>query len=180
MEEQMSLRQFAGLIKRSDTNVRDRIKDGTISRGVITTDKNRPKIIPSIALQEMGLNPADYEINEYDPGEDEALRDYKDGIPDSTSKSEADRLIALYKAKRARLEYEEVEGNLINKGLVYSKLFDFAQQVRDKLLNVPDRVVDNVRAAVGRNQAIKIMGDEIASALHVLSDTESLEIMEKR
>ncbi len=73
-----------------------------------------------------------------------------------------------------------MEGNLINKGLVYSKLYDFAQQTRDKLLAVPDRCVDNVIAAPGRNQAIKIMQDEIASALTALSDTNSLEIMEKR
>jgi hypothetical protein len=179
METHVSLRTFAKMVDFSPSAVGKAIERGTIKKGVVMDGSNIAGVIPSIAAKEWGK-----EIFEDIPAliddEDQSTRDYADGIPDDTSKSEADRLIALYKAKVARLNFLETEGLLVDKGLVYSRLFDFAAEIRDTLMNVPDRCIDAILAADGRNQALILLGNEIAAALIALSKTDELEILPRR
>lgn len=107
---------------------------------------------------------------------DEPTREDFSELPDHTPKAESQRRITLYQARKAKLEYEEMKGNLVQKGAVYDKLYNFAQAMRDRIMNVPDRCIDDVLAAPGRNQALKRMGDEIAAALIELSDTGNIKI----
>ena len=175
-EQQVSYREFARMTGFTDTAVRKAVISGKIKKGVTGLNTSSPQIIPSIASKEWG-HPL---LNDENLPEEEEEFDFTDGIPDGTSKAEADRMIAVYKAKKARLEYLETEGQLVDKGLVYTTLFNFANQVRDNLMNVPDRCIDNVLAADNRNASIIILGGEISKALTALSSTENIEFLHGR
>lgn len=178
METTVSIREFGRMVGVSDMAVRKAIKSGSIKKGVTKLSNGDPAIYPNTASVEWG-KPflTDTEAPEPDS---EDIANYADGIPDNTPNAEADRMIAVYKAKKARLEYLETESMLIDKGLVYSRLYDFAGVIRDAIMNVPDRCIDNILAADGRNQALIIMGNELAEALTALSKTEEFEIIQKR
>lgn len=179
MELPVSIREFASMVGLTNTSVGKAIKNGTITKGVARDSiGNVSGVYPTIASKEWG-KPFLNHIESPESESDDVI-DFSDGIPDNTPKSEADRMIAVYKAKKARLEYLETEGNLIDKGVVYSRLYDFAGIVRDALMNVPDRIIDDVLAADGRNKAIIILGNEIAEALTSLSKTDEFEITQRR
>lgn len=181
METPVSAREFASMVGLSSTSVGKAIKSGSISKGVAKDPQgNTIGIYPSIASAEWGKPFLDHIEPPESDSDSEDVIDFAQGIPDNTSKSEADRMIAVFKAKKARLEYMQTEGDLIDKGLVYSRLYDFAGIVRDALMNVPDRIIDDVLAADGRNKAIIILGNEIASALTALSKTDEFEIIQRR
>lgn len=185
MEPTVSIREFARMVGLSDMAARKAISNGSIKKGVTYDENGKPCIYPTIAAKEWGkeIKP-DSRAPDSEPDESEMedaeIFDFSQGIPDGTSKAEADRMIAVYKAKKARLEYLQTEGDLIDKGLVYSRLFDFASEVRNRLLNIPDRCIDAVLSADSRNQALNIMGKEIAEELTSLSKTNEFEIIEKR
>jgi hypothetical protein len=182
MEATVSIRAFAKMVGLSDMAARKAIKSGNIKKGVTYNQSGDPCIYPTVAAREWGKDiiPTGNEAPETDAQDEADAANYADGIPDSTSKSEADRMIAVYKAKKARLEFLETEGNLVDKGLVYSLLYDFAGEVKSDLMNVPDRIIDAVLAAEGRNAALILLGNELSSALDRLSKTDELQILDKR
>jgi hypothetical protein len=91
-------------------------------------------------------------------------------IKDNTSKAEAERQIAVFKARKAKAEFLKVSGELVEKSVVYQQLFDFATVIKQAIMNVPDRCIDNVLAADNRNEAQITMSNELADALTSLSN----------
>ena len=85
-----------------------------------------------------------------------------------------------YKAKLAQLEYEEKSGKLVDKATVYSTLFSFGQEIRDKVLAIPDRVVDGMLAASSRSEAFNLLYSELVSTLTVLSEGQQKDFAPKR
>jgi len=183
-ETQVSYRAFAKMVGLSEGAVRKAVERGTIVQGVTGKDTASPKIIPTIAAKEWGKSiieqddddQDEIEVTDRDRKEAETV-DMSQGIALDTPKAEADRLAAVFKARKLRLDALIMEGELVDKGRVYSILFEFAQTVRDLLLNVPDRCIDNVLAAETRNEALKVMGDEIAAALTSLAQTNEIELV---
>lgn len=185
-ELQVSYRQFAKMVGATEGAVRKAVGRGTIVRGVIGNDTANPKILPTVAAQEWGkviIEPDDDDLDEVNVTDADLKAaetvDMSKGIPDNTSKSEADRIAAVMKARKLRLEALELEGSLVDKGMVYSTLFEFAQSMRDRFINIPDRCIDNVLAAPTRNDAIIVMGDELAAVLKDLATTDNIELIKK-
>ncbi len=54
--------------------------------------------------------------------------------------SEARTMREFYEAKLAKLEYEKRIGKLIDSGKVRQNAFALARRLRDRLLNIPDRI----------------------------------------
>lgn len=77
----------------------------------------------------------------------------------------------IAKAQIAELELKEKDGTLVSKELVDSELFAAAQEIRNSLLAIPDRIIDQVIAeATSRNKAYNTLYNAIAAELEKLAD----------
>lgn len=77
----------------------------------------------------------------------------------------------IAKARLAELELAEKEGSLVAKATIDAELFAAAQEVRNALLVIPDRIIDQVIAeASNRNKAHGIIYNAIADELEKLAD----------
>lgn len=102
------------------------------------------------------------EIAEFDEQEE-------GGISEGTSKVEAERRIAIYKAKMAELAYNEKKGTLISIDKL-KVVYDYGSQMRTDLEGIPDRAIDEILAnAEDRKAAKKILVEEIYDTLNRLS-----------
>ncbi len=95
-----------------------------------------------------------------------------DILPDPTTVTEANKQKLIYQAKRERVKYEQEIGKLVDKEQVYKELFKRGQEIREALLAVPDRVIDQLRAAKSRAKAHKILTDAIHEELTRLGKTD--------
>ncbi len=93
--------------------------------------------------------------------------------PENISFSEAQRREKVAKAKVAELELKEKEGELVQKAVIYEQLYAAGKELRDTLLSIPDRIIDQVIAASeNRAKALNTVYDAIALELEKLSDWE--------
>ncbi len=77
----------------------------------------------------------------------------------------------IAKARLAELELAEKEGSLVAKATIDAELFAAAQEIRNALLVIPDRIVDQVIAeAANRNKAHSVIYNAIADELEKLAD----------
>lgn len=77
----------------------------------------------------------------------------------------------IAKARLAELELAEKEGSLVEKATIDAELFAAAQEIRNALLVIPDRIIDQVIAeAANRNKAHGIIYNAIADELEKLAD----------
>ena len=88
---------------------------------------------------------------------------------------EAQRRLALARARLARLEYRKRRGELVDAGKVRQSAFTTGRRVRDALLGVPDRVVPMLVPPGEHHRAHALLRDEIVRALCELSGTEAKE-----
>lgn len=78
---------------------------------------------------------------------------------------------AILDAKLKELEYKEKSGKLVDKQLVYNKLFDAGRNLRLAFQSLPDRVIDNILANTNRNEARHYLLTEINKILGNLEDS---------
>lgn len=90
--------------------------------------------------------------------------------PENMTFTDAKKIEQVYKAKLARLKFETESGKLIEKSAVHKELFNIGSGIREAILSVPGRCIDNVLAADTRRGALKIIYDELADALELLTD----------
>ena len=76
------------------------------------------------------------------------------------------------KLKKQQIELAKMRGELVDRAQVYKQLYEFGQRMRETLLNVPGRCVDQVLAASSRNEALSILDGEMRVALAGLADIE--------
>lgn len=79
----------------------------------------------------------------------------------------------VYKAKKAKLDYEEASGKLIEREAALKFIGDVAIEHRDRMRGIPDRIIPKIYASVlsGEKQSVifDMLKDEIDSALIDLS-----------
>lgn len=100
--------------------------------------------------------PDDLELFDDDPGEE---------IPDGLSKPEAERQIAVLKAKTMRLVYAEKVGDMIPKAKIKTAAFLVGQSIRTSVEGITNRVLDHILAAPTRPEAKHILDEEIHNTL---------------
>jgi hypothetical protein len=76
-----------------------------------------------------------------------------------------------YQARLAKLEYEERKGMLLRKDDVEMATFNMARIVRDRMLNIPDRVAAMMAAETDAARCYEILDSEIREALNGLADS---------
>jgi hypothetical protein len=74
-----------------------------------------------------------------------------------------------YKARKAKLEFEQLRGKLIDAEEVRKKWFTICRMTRDKLMSVPDRVVPMIAGMVDSAEMHRLVAAEIRQALEEMS-----------
>jgi len=81
----------------------------------------------------------------------------------------ARQILDEYKAKKAKLDYEEASGELIKRRSALKFIGDVAIEHRDRMRGIPDRIIPKIYAAVlsGEKQSFiyDLLKDELDSAL---------------
>lgn len=86
--------------------------------------------------------------------------------------AEAKRREAIAKAQILELELAETQKKLISTELVKRAMFEFGEEVKNSLLAVPDRVIDDILASQTRNEAHILLKTAINEALTKLSTSK--------
>lgn len=75
-----------------------------------------------------------------------------------------------FQAKQAELQYLEAIGQLVPKAELQQAAFRRYRAIRDKLLNIPDRLGAILAAETDPHRVHSLLGKEIQQVLHELSD----------
>lgn len=191
-EESMGIRELARFIGVSDNTVRKAITSKKIPETCINrSNPNRPEIYVKRALEAWGkkFTPGTVQSKplrdklkgprpekEPEPAIKQKpiidLSDLVEGeeiiISNSAEFEEAKRVEAITKARSAQLELAKAKGKLVERTKVDNELFDLGVIIRTSLQGIPDKHIDNIRAAGTRQEAHSIMYKAITESLEAL------------
>lgn len=164
---ELSIRAYAEHRGVSDTAVRKAIKQHRIS--VLRNGK----IDPEVADREWenNSNPAyQYTAEEKQnaPQEESPTETSSRDIGVSFQQSRAIR--EAYEARLKKLDYDQKSGKLIPISEVQVEAFNAARLVRDRILNVPDKVIPLIAGKTDIFEMKDILKKELIKSLEVLSD----------
>ena len=161
---ELSIRAYARHRGVTEAAVRKAIKQGRVSKG-----KNG-KINPKIADKEWGQNS--------DPAQVKATfaeekPDYsQNSIPNTAngpSYQQSRAIKEAYGAKLLRLQFEKESKKLISIDDVKVSAFNAARMTRDRILNIPDRVIPQLVGKTNIFEMKEILKAELIKALEELS-----------
>ncbi|WP_281647584.1 hypothetical protein [Parendozoicomonas sp. Alg238-R29] len=75
-----------------------------------------------------------------------------------------------FRAKMAKLDYEEREGKLVDAGKVKEEAFQVGRMIRDGVLAIPDRMADVLAAENDPAKVRQVLMDELERVLEKLSE----------
>lgn len=78
------------------------------------------------------------------------------------------------------MKIEKEQGELVRKSDIDKALYAFGAIIKRALLNIPNRVMDNLRAADTKVEAMNLLRDEINSILTSVSKHQNLSIQDRR
>jgi len=181
--ETISLREFARRLGIGEKTIRDGIKTGKISKGVVYDQNSKPKIQYEIAVKEVndvGLGKKVLSVKETIKTKQKPIDDGKDYEGDIAtdrvgvlSYSAALRVKENYNARIKELEFKEKEGTLVNKQEVYSQLFEFGKEIRSELESLPGRTASKILNCTDMTKITEILALEIRNSLSKLVDNLS-------
>lgn len=97
-------------------------------------------------------------------------------LSERSTKVDADRVQAIYKAKMAEITYQKARGDLIPREKL-KVLFEYGANIRSAIKNIPKLVLDDILANSHDRQVASIIFDEaIDKVLEELSDPEKLNL----
>jgi hypothetical protein len=182
MSELISVRDFARRVGCSDVAVHKAVKTGKIVKGYVKNGDGPGKINPAIALKEWGknYNPS-YDRNPNIegtllPGQQESKAPNLPPSPHGKSLAEIKRLTAEIKLQESAIELKRKRGELVDKKQVYNALFAMGRELKNTVMNIPDRYIDAVLAAPTRNDAHTVLTNALIEALELLSEMQNREI----
>jgi hypothetical protein len=186
----LSVRAYAKLLKVDEKAIRKAIETGKIKKGF---NKQIKKIIPSIADKEYGnaakvvkpkagisknvvAKKLDKNTSTTLPKDKlpEDLPDIDEADIDGLPYSEALRRREITALKLDTLKLQEQEKVLIKKDIIDKVLYDHGSNFKKALLNIPSRVISDVRAAPNETEAIAILDLELNNVLNTYTDIETI------
>lgn len=164
---ELSIRAYAKNRGVSEGAVRKAIKNGRI------TKKENGKIDANLADKEWQQNtdPAQLKEVKRDKFEKKPREDSNNNLL-GPSYQQSRAVKEAYSAKLLRLQFEKESKRLISVDEVKISAFNTARMTRDRILNIPDRVIPLL---VGQNDIFemkKILKEELVKALDELSKNE--------
>lgn len=182
MADKISIREFARRVGASDTLVLRLINNEIITKGVTYKKSGRAEVDYDVVLEQWIASGREVKgsptVKETKPvtGKTEKPQTPVDpGGGGQVSIVEANRRKAIYDMQNKGLDLAERQGTLVNKQKVFKQLFDFGQNLRNNILTIPDRIIDDIRAMENRNDAHQKLYDALADELEKLSDTPTFE-----
>lgn len=160
-EEVVTAAEYARRRGITQEAVRKAIQGGRLVECVVTNERGRQRIIPSVADAEWDKNTQHHRNTKPQPEQrvDDDLLDIPN-FNESRAKREA------YQAELARLDYEEKQGTLVNAEAVKKEAFRTARLVRDAMLNIADRIASELASETDSFAVHKKLTNEIRTALH--------------
>ena len=171
----MTQAEFAKEVGVSQPRVSKYIRDGIIKKGLAkeTPKAKRFKIDSEIAKAELANELDETRITKANvagnrdmvnaicaAGLDVNNLDYR------TSRA----LNEHYKAALKKIEYEEKKGDLVPTKDVEKEAFECARMVRDSIINIPNRIADQLSVISGKKEIEKLIKKELTMALEGLSN----------
>lgn len=112
-------------------------------------------------------------LNEHSDNVDDEDLDSEDvdgELDDKIGKPEAERITSILKAKILQIALREKQGELISRKKVNPILFAYGQEVRVALEGLSNRTIDKILACNTRNEAKRVLDEEIYNTLNTLAD----------
>lgn len=110
--------------------------------------------------------------NNYTPPTDKVLKPLSEGgtlVFSGMDGYRAKEAKEIYVAGKHELEYRKMAGDLVEKSDVYKLLFEFGQEIRSNLEQIPARIVASMLACETEREAKELLTDEINKVLAVLA-----------
>lgn len=204
LDKPIKIRAYARLVGVSDTSVHKAMRSGKITAASWVEDKRGNKlIIPAKANAEWGRYHDPTKAQATKSGGVLNLSEAPPTAPPeqptaptqqaSAPPNEADELSnkglsvarlkqisETLKIKKAQIELKELEGTLVPKKQVYDAFFTFGQEMRQAILAIPDRIIDEIMATPERAVAHNILTDALMQALSALSDMGNRDISKRK
>jgi len=158
---ELSQRAYARHRGISETAVRKALKEGRI-----TKNKNG-KIDPNLADKQWDKNTNPAQIKEATKAVEEVSNYNSNLIGPSYQQSRA--IKEAYNAKLTRLQFEKESKKLISVDEVKISAFNAARMTRDRILNIPDRVIPLLVGKTDIHEMKEILKAELIKALEELS-----------
>lgn len=172
--------EFARMKGVSAPAVHKAIRTGRLKKSVIRGFGKKIKLDPIVAAQEWELNTNHAkrtvggdirEITENEGKiENRIQADPGQTIGGAPSINQSNAVLAAYKARIAKIEYEEKLGKLVNASDVKAEAFKIGRVVRDSMLNIPDRVSAEFAGITNAYEINMRLTEEINKALEALQD----------
>lgn len=166
----LSRRDFAKRVGLGEATIRNRVNDGTIvlTDGKVDYEKyykifvdngwcklDKIPTLKPIAIDQEG-NKGKIEVEQI-------------------SITEARRRNELARARISEIEVKRLEGVLVEKDLVYKELYGIGQEIRFRLEQLPDKVVDSMLAQDTRNKSHEVLRSAIDRLLNDIADLTNKE-----
>lgn len=164
----LSAREYAMRIGVSNTRVSALIKENRINKGYIDG-----KIDPYIANQELNKRYVEA-FSHLEPDQPAVLSDERTASEKKLSDNikKAHSAATVLKTEKLRLEVEALKGTLVNKAQQDLVMAAMGILIKERILSVPDRIIDSLMAADNRHEAHTILYQELENALTALSKLE--------
>ena len=167
----LSFTAYGKRIGVSQQRVSKYVKTGQISDRALSVVGKRKMINPEIADADLAqsIDPSQKRkaaISQSDKCETIVTAGLNPNSPDFQT---ARALNEHYKAALKKLEFEKQDGLLLDAKQVEKEAFDLARQVRDAILNIPNRIADQIVVLNDRSEIIKVLTNELTNALEKLS-----------
>jgi len=181
--ELVSRRELGRRTNISESTIRDYIKAGKISgKSFESGIPGKGNLIYEIAVSELLKIRPDLKDNfqkseqvvKYRPFRKSKNIQEREGMfEEDWSYADAELREKIAKAQLAELHLAEKLGEVVNKSDVNKALYTFGAEIRNAILAVPDRTIDNILACDNRTEAHLILTEELTKALLALTDIKN-------
>jgi len=165
---ELSIRAYARHRGITDGAVRKAIKAGRI-----TKNKN-DKIDPELADKQWSKNTDPAQVKETKKEEVKQESNSYNSAPLGPSYQQSRAIKEAYNAKLTRLQFEKESKKLISVDEVKITAFNTARMTRDRILNIPDRVIPGLVGKTDIHEMKELLKLELVKALEELSNNEKL------
>ena len=174
----MSQTEFAEHIGITQPLVSRYVAQGKIPESCIVKEGKYKRIIVDCAIKALNKNLDQTKTKDalenknkqkIDPKIENQKRTIKDAGMKIVSLNEAQTLKANYAAELKKLEYEEKNGDLIPKDIVEKEAFEIGRRVRDSILNIPNRISQELSAMHNPHKIAEKLTSDLIEALEELS-----------
>ena len=177
---ELSIRAYAKYRKVTEAAVRKAIKSGRISKNKndkidpILADKDWQENTNPTQINNLEITKEIEEINKTNKISDKKTKKITNNNPKSISPSyqESRAIKEKYHAKLSKLQYEKESERVMPVSEVAKIAFDTARVIRDRMLNIPDRIAPHLIGQTDIFKTKEILKTEITKALEELSNTD--------